>query len=108
MPAGPPSRCDALSAAARARDRVPRCATQPFSKGRARQRGRASSCSTIAFLVEFRVDVAEGVAEFAAETLHDRDDRYGDACGDQAIFDGRRAVFVTQEALKQCAHVITL
>jgi len=51
-------------------------------------------------------DVGERIGELGAETLNDRDDRDRDAGSNQAVFDGRRALFIAKETLKQCAHVL--
>jgi len=51
-------------------------------------------------------DAGERRRQFAAEALHDRDDRDGDAGSDETILNGRRARLVLGETRNERFHGI--
>jgi hypothetical protein len=56
-------------------------------------------------LLECVLDLREGRVQLAPDTLHDRDDRNGDAGGNQAILDGGGASLVLDEAQYDAAFL---
>jgi hypothetical protein len=60
--------------------------------------------STLA-LFELARNAAEGRIEVGAEGIDYGNNRRGDTCCDQAIFDRRRARFIPSESNKQSTHV---
>ena len=59
-------------------------------------------------LIQLRRDRRKGRIELRAEALHNRNDGNGNPCGDQAILDGGRAGFVTQEGSELRQHGASL
>ena len=45
-----------------------------------------------------------GHPHLRANSLNDRDDRERNACGDQAVFNGRRCGFILGEPAKKLSH----
>src|SRR5882672_3887135 len=69
---------------------------------RARGRGRSKAMRgvLVAGVAELGRHVGERVLQLAAEGIHGRDDRDGDAGSDQAVFDRGGAALVTQKTLE--------
>jgi hypothetical protein len=55
-------------------------------------------------LLQRAVDRRKLVAQVAAEAVNGGDDCEGDACGNEAIFNGRSSGFVLQEAGEKFGH----
>lgn len=59
-----------------------------------------ATSQTVELLAEFAGNEAEDLAQVLADELHRGDDHDGDERGDQAVFDGGDAVFITDETLQ--------
>jgi hypothetical protein len=68
------------------------------------ERQRSMTLPLVQAALEVASDVVEGVVELVADALHRADRRNGDEGGNQAIFDGSRALLVPKQ-LCELGHV---